>query len=1130
MTHGSASRNLAVVLGISALITTGICIALTHRASHQNAVDARIVDGERVPVLIEYDMAQAPHVGNLKSAEFTPDSRFLITKSDVAGVILWDARNGLKIRDILEAGLPQRYLNDTQMAQGLYYGLVDESRILLGWRESDDPGAAAWLELVQLPEAVAPAKPAPTLRFELGKPKAGYGRTLPHFATLSSDGQHLIAQRSGAFEVWNVATQERVWDASSKPPVSEEEEIDISRKYYKAPWHLGNSSGAVHRLAMYASIRPDGKRLDWPGLMYIHGEGTSNTFAPDGKRYVTTDWSDTGSSDEEVILWDVATREPLNKTWRPYADPQHMHFTADGRFYLERGDKPTEMNLRDASSAELVQQFAHKTDITARALSPDDTTCMSATTDGHVYLWDLKTGERLMETYVGRVHVASIAYRPDAQQCLIGTRDGIAVALDLPSGKTAVRFENDNSPEPTTGVARYSPDGTRVIIMSEANECGQASLWDAETGERLRMLAGPVTHEVWLSPNGKWALCVPWNASPTMAGNRSMRACAEAMSQGSHASDASPQSSRIFLRDATIGTVLHVFRKDSQYVHLKKRRRDFQLSWPTIGIRVHHSVKPATLKTSANLPPLSHHMQFSFTSPQRDVINKIAGLDEVGREWLLSLVSEEEVARGPQARWMTKLKDGSYANTLPSLGGGGSKVVVTTRPGADLSNQRVAAREVLIEFTDESLPTPADTEDYKKTWTATAAAVTSDRSKLLVAYSKTQTTTSRTLVLWDTKTKKRLRTFDLSHVTRTAGWHVESITISPDSKYAAVGFDYHGYVFNLETGEGFDGPDLRGYSLQSGQEFARFSSDSKRVVFLDKKRSLWDVAAGKMIAELYENNVQVGPVFSPNGQFVLSVSGRECHVWNATTGEKFAMENGGYHSGLFEVSPDGTRFVGGRIGDSKDGFQVHLTLWDFQNGKPLAAVFDESESSGARDAIFTPDGSRLITTYKKRLSVWDAASGQLLGSANTDAEFDFKGNRQRLLFIDGNRFVTSHHTGAILWDLDGIKPIHSFPVQRNSRFFVRLFDGGQKLLGVSPGHDGMVWDLASGKQLATLSTIPGDLMYGVDRVRVSADDQQVFAVHRKGEAITAWDAGSGRKTRRHLLLDRGQRWLTEPKE
>lgn len=1120
--HSSASRNLAVVVGMSALVTTCLCIALTQPVSDQDFDGSRAAT-HAVPI-IEYDMSQAPHVGNLRSAEFTPDSRFLITKSDVGGVILWDARNGLKIRDILESEQPNRFANNTSVAQRVYYGLVDDTRMLMAYRSSDVGDNSVWLELVQLPEAIAPKHPDAPLRFKAGKPKYRHPPAFPQFAALSRDGQYLIGEGQGSLQVWNVATQERIWDAASKSPISEDEAMAISRKYQQAKWHLGNSSGAIERMMIYASIRPDGQRLHWPGSMYVQGEGTTNTFGPLGNRYVTTDWSDTGSSDEEVILWDVATREPLKKTWRPYADPQHMHFTTDGRVYLERGDKPNEMNLRDASSAELVHQFVHATDITARAISPDDTTCLSATTDGHVHLWDLQTGERTMDAFVGRVHVASIAYRHDAKQCLIGTRDGIAVSLELPTGKTAVRFENDNSPEPTTGVARYSPDGSRVVIMSAANECGQASLWDAETGDRLRLLAGPVTHEVWLSPNGQWALCVPWKSSPTMAGNRSMRTCEEAMNQGS-------QPNEILLRNAASGDVLHVFRKDTQYVRLEKRRSDFQLTWQRNRFRVDSVVKPADLKTSANLPDGTGRMEFSFMRPQRDVIANIQGLDDAGREWLLSMVENEPRPNDgePQIRWAYKLKDGSFGQTLAGIGGS-AKVLVAVKPDADVSKRIIPSKDVLAEYRDDELPTSADTEDYKRSWSATAAAMTVDRSKLLVAYSKTQTTSSRTLVLWDVKTNKRLRTFDLSHVTRSSGWHVESLLISPDNQYAAVGFDYHAYVFNLETGEGFDGADLRGYSLQSGQEFARFSSDSKRVVFLDKKRSLWDIERAKQIGELEADDILIGPVFSPNGKFVASISGRNCHVWNATTGAKLGLENRGYHGGLFEASADGTRFVAPRISDEKEGFDVRLTLWDFQSGKQLAALYDKNEKPDIRDAIFTPDGKRLVTTYKNKLSVWDAESGQLLGSANTESEFDFKGNRQRPLFIDSNRFVTSHQNGAILWNLETVKPIHSFPVGQNSRFFVRLFDGDQKLLGVSPGHDGSVWDLSSGKQLATLSTIPGDLMYGVDRVQVSADAQQVFAVHRMGEAITAWDASSGRKTRRHLLLDRGRQWLTEPKE
>jgi len=141
------------------------------------------------------------------------------------------------------------------------------------------------------------------------------------------------------------------------------------------------------------------------------------------------------------------------------------------------------------------------------------------------------------------------------------------------------------------------------------------------------------------------------------------------------------------------------------------------------------------------------------------------------------------------------------------------------------------------------------------------------------------------------------------------------MTFSPNGRYIAVGFDYHAYILDQMTNKRFAVAKLSGYSLSNNQKFFRFSPDSTRVVCLDKTESLWDIANQKKLTELKINNRLSGPVFSPNGKFIMSVSGRECHVWNTKTGEKLQLDNNGYHAGLFKLSLDRTRFVEAKRGN-----------------------------------------------------------------------------------------------------------------------------------------------------------------------------------------------------------------------
>ena len=1131
-----------VLLSMSALVTTGVCLALTARGSARPVVAEKLTDVQRliesdlgtinVVAIDSYAAVQLGHASALKRIEFTPDGRFLITQSDKGDVVLWDALTGQKIRDVLPSGQPDRFYSHFSGKHTLY-GFADKTALLLtGRRSVDETGkAVAWLELQPLDETVRPSRRKPPRKYRLADPQPAYGVALPMFANLSHDGRYLVSQGHTGLQVWNVESTERIWDAWHKPNGEEETSLKLRKQFGGEPWWLGNSVNAVLRLAIYAAVRPDGQMLHWHGEMYVSGEGTDNRFSPDGKRYVTNDWTDTGSSDEDVVLWDVARREPIRKTSRPYADLQHLHFTLNGQFYLERADAPTNANLRRTSDAELVYIFAHSTNITARTLSPDGKTCLIATQDGYLHRWHIESGENLWSIYVG-AHVISLAIRHDGQQCLIGTKDGIAVSLELPSGETAVRFENDaTTGEPTNGQALYSPDGSRVVISSTGNTFRQASLWDARTGKRLQLLTSPPTHEVWLSPSGRWALSVPRNLSPSVLNYY----------QYQHRELFKTLPPQVKLRDPATGEVLHVFQNDTQSARApsrkgpqRGRRQDFQLAWRIAGSIEPGYVEPTAALTSANIRPQRPQGFFEFLPSQRSIINDIPKLDDEGRDWLLGLVAKEPPRIKPnerRIRWMEEIGDGKYAPRAPS--GNLFAGVIAEVVGDTDTDEVVSVKGERVEFamTDAELANARHATDDKQAMSPTAAAITSDRSQVLVAYCTAQTGTTSVLALWDVQAKKRLKKIDVTVEAKHSNWSVKSLTFSPNNRYVAIGFEHHMYLLDLETDERLSLGELRGYSLRSNQEFARFSPDSRQLVCLDQEHSLWNIATRKKLAELKTDDSNEGPIFSPNGKFVICTSGRECHIWNAENGEKLTLQRNGYHGGLFQFSPDGTRFVGAKSGPDSGQSYSQLTLWDFQNGKELASLFEDTETGNrdeVRGAIFSPDGKLLVSTTRNKLSVWDAETGKLAGSQSAEGfEFDFQQNIQGPMFINNKQLVTIHQLGAVLWDLDDVMPTFSFPSPSSRQVAIRLLAGNSQLLVAAPQEDGAIWDIKTGKRLHIIPKLPGDLMTGFNQLRFSPNERQLFAFHRQGEAVTVWDSANDWKAVRYFLFDYGRKWQTE---
>jgi WD40 repeat protein len=130
------------------------------------------------------------------------------------------------------------------------------------------------------------------------------------------------------------------------------------------------------------------------------------------------------------------------------------------------------------------------------AFRADAQVLASASMDGTVRFWDLKSGRC-------RVHRLSgsppggyrIAFSPDGQRLAAGSRDG-AVIWDLATNQRRLLMEHANRVE----AMAFSPDGQHVAATSED---GTVIVWDLSHGEK-RVLTGhgDLVHDVAYSPDG----------------------------------------------------------------------------------------------------------------------------------------------------------------------------------------------------------------------------------------------------------------------------------------------------------------------------------------------------------------------------------------------------------------------------------------------------------------------------------------------------------------------------------------------------------------------------------------------------------------------------------------------------
>ena len=497
------------------------------------------------------------HTGSVRSAQFSPDGKRIVTASWDHTARLWDAVTGQEVavlRGHADAVTEAHFSPD-----GKYIVTA-----------SDDNVARVW--------DAATGQEVAVLR---GHEGLNTSTAWPSSASFSPDGQYIVTTgKDNIANMWETATGQkiavlrgheaqvlsaqfspdgkrivtgsddktaRIWDAATgqevavlrghEAPIAQvqfspdgKQIVTASVDHTARVWDAttgqevavlrGNDDGVSCSCALFsAQFSPDGKRIVTGGddaAIRIWDAATGKVsavlrghtdavacpkFSPDGKQIVSA------SLDETIRIWDVATGKAV-AVLRGHTDSVvSAEFSPDGKYIVSASNDMTARVWDAATNEEAAVLRGHQDKVNSAQFSTDGKQLVTASDDSTTRVWDAATGQEVGVLGGHEGPVNSAQFSPDGKRFVTTGKDKTARIWDAATDQETIELRG-HADEVT--FAQFSPDGRQIVTASKDKT---ARVWDAASGAEITTLHGhedEVTNAQF-SPDSKRIVTASWD-------------------------------------------------------------------------------------------------------------------------------------------------------------------------------------------------------------------------------------------------------------------------------------------------------------------------------------------------------------------------------------------------------------------------------------------------------------------------------------------------------------------------------------------------------------------------------------------------------------------------------------------
>ena len=287
---------------------------------------------------------------------------------------------------------------------------------------------------------------------------------------------------------------------------------------------------------------------------------------------------------------------------------------------------------------------------------------------------------------------------------------------------------------------------------------------------------------------------------------------------------------------------------------------------------------------------------------------------------------------------------------------------------------------------------------------------------------------------------------------------------------------------------------------------ANFSQDETLLATggLDRKARLWEVKSCSQVAEVTHADGIALVAFSLDGNRLLTTGYDETtRVWDVSrirNGEAPSQLANLRHRGTnYAVfSPDGSRVASAAL----DGAP---TLWEIGGAAPIGKPLGRLRVGYAR-ASFSPDGRYVaIAGIRPAAQIWEVEAGRLSGEWSEsfdDLDPDDAGNPgapEAMFSPDGTRLLTTLGTTIRIWDINSGRRLAL--LRHTERVGTVSFSpDGARVISAGSGDAARIWQVTGAREVARL----GDPGQAAEHASFSAD-RRFLAEFTQQDGVRLWD-------------------------